>query len=371
MSRPVVVALIIAATLAALAAGGEAPASAATLSYGCSPPLPPTADQCPGWHTSPVTLYWAWSLGAVPVGGNCSKQTFSHDTAGLAVSCEVRDDQNKIAVTVVIKIDSTPPSITGMVPARPQDHDDWWNHPLGLSFIGTDATSGIASCDTVTYAGPDGAAVPVTGACRDNAGNTASRSVALNYDATPPGLTRLTAKPRDRSATITWTASADAVYSEVMRTPGVRGEPASAIYRGQARKITDRHLANGVRYQYTVSAYDAAGNAASATVRARPSSIYSLAPSRNARLKRPPVLRWPRVRHASYYNVQVFRGRHKILSAWPKVNHLRLHRTWSFNRRLERLTRGRYGWYVWPGLGSRTTGRYGRLIGHLHFYIVR
>jgi hypothetical protein len=272
---------------------------------------------------------------------------------------------------VTIKVDATPPSITGIVPGRPFDHDVWWNHPLPLSFVGADATSGIAPCDTVTYAGPDGAGVPVTGGCRDQAGNPATGSFGLNYDATPPGLARLKVKPGDRRATLTWTASPDTAYTEVVRTPGVRGAPASGVYHGVGAKFTDRHLKNGRRYRYTVSGYDAAGNAASAAVRARPSRIYSLRPRRNARLKHAPLLRWGPVRHARYYNVQLFRGRHKILSAWPRVNHLRLQASWIFDGHLERLTRGRYHWYVWPGYGLRARNRYGKLIGHRSFYMVR
>ena len=36
-----------------------------------------------------------------------------------------------------------------------------------------------------------------------------------------------------------------------------------------------------------------------------------------------------------------------------------------------RLTPGHYRWYVWPGLGSRADHRYGALIGHSSFSIVR
>jgi hypothetical protein len=69
--------------------------------------------------------------------------------------------------------------------------------------------------------------------------------------------------------------------------------------------------------------------------------------------------------------VQLFRGKHKILSAWPAVRHLRLHRTWRFHGRRRHLKAGHYRWFVWPGFGARAAHRYGPLVAHLGFYIER
>jgi hypothetical protein len=373
MRRPVALVLTVAAAFVTLGAAGTPAASAApTLSYGCSPPLPATPTNCYAWHTGPVKLAWDWSQTlAQPIGGNCTIQMFSQDTAGLSVSCEVQDllDLSTTKQTAVIRIDATPPSVADPAPARPPDHDGWWNHSVEFTFGGTDATSGIAGCDSVTYAGPDGPNAQVTGGCHDRAGNAAKRSFAFKYDATPPSLTALTAKPGDRTAILSWTASPDAVVSELVRTPGVGGAASSTLYGGPADTFTDSAVANGISYRYTVTIYDVAGNAASATAGAKPSSIYALSPARNARLRRPPVLRWPPVARAAYYNVQLFRGKRKILSRWPAVNHLRLHRTWTFHGRRWRLKPGRYRWFVWPGFGSRAAHRYGPLIGHLSFRI--
>jgi hypothetical protein len=115
-----------------------------------------------------------------------------------------------------------------------------------------------------------------------------------------------------------------------------------------------------------VTAYDAAGNAASVSVRTIPGALR---PAQGARLSRPPLLRWPRVRGAGYYNVQLFRGRRKVLSSWPARNSLQLHRSWNFRGHRLRLTRGLYRWIVWPGFGSRSAQQYGRRIGQSSFYI--
>jgi hypothetical protein len=69
--------------------------------------------------------------------------------------------------------------------------------------------------------------------------------------------------------------------------------------------------------------------------------------------------------------VQLFRGSTKLLSEWPTRAKLRLRRSWTYRDRRHRLTPGHYRWYVWPGLGSRADHRYGALIGHSSFSIVR
>jgi hypothetical protein len=82
-----------------------------------------------------------------------------------------------------------------------------------------------------------------------------------------------------------------------------------------------------------------------------------------------PRLEWRSVPGARYYNVQLFRGHRKILSAWPVGTHLKLRASWTFKGRRYRLTPGRYNWYAWPGFGSRSEHRYGRMITHKGFTI--
>jgi RTX calcium-binding nonapeptide repeat (4 copies) len=76
-----------------------------------------------------------------------------------------------------------------------------------------------------------------------------------------------------------------------------------------------------------------------------------LAPRDNAVVSRPPVLRWSGVSAATHYNVQLWRGNHKVLSRWPDRPRLELHRSWRFHGRSYRLSSARYRWYVWPGFG--------------------
>jgi hypothetical protein len=319
-----------------------------------------------------VLLSWSYDPGkAQPVASDsCQPQTFSTDNAGLRVSCEVQDlqDMSTTKKTAVIRVDVTGPTITGAASARPPDYDGWWNHPVALAFQGTDATSGIAACSNTAYSGPDSALAQVTGTCRDVAGNSSTSSFTVKYDATPPTLSGL--KPAQRSGRIalSWRPSPDAVRADVSRSPGSGAAARSVVYSGPAKTFTDTSVRIGVKYAYSVTVYDAAGNSASGTVTVRPSG---LTPAAGAQLEKPPLLRWEKERRARYYNVQLFRGRTKLLSAWPTHTHLKLRRSWTYRGRRHRLARGHYRWYVWPGLGSRADHRYGSLIGHSNFSIVR
>ena len=96
-----------------------------------------------------------------------------------------------------------------------------------------------------------------------------------------------------------------------------------------------------------------------------------LSPTAGARLDSPPRLRWTPVDRATYYNVQLWRGGRKILSAWPARTRFQVGTRWSFRGQSYRLTAGRYRWYVWPGFGPRSNARYGTLIGKRTFVIVK
>jgi hypothetical protein len=331
-------------------------AAADTLDYRCSPPVPATTAACAGWHTSAISVRWIWDQGLFEaIGGNCDPQTFSTDTAGTLVTCtigEIGNHSNSFTGNVTIKVDATPPTVIAATPDRPPDSNGWWTHPVVFTFAGIDATSGIGSCDQLTYSGPDSWTAGVTGTCRDLAGNSSSLTIPLKYDATPPSVGNVSAAPGDASASITWQPSADVVRSEVTRTPG---EASTRLFGGTISSFKDVGLQNGVTYTYRIASFDDAGNSSEATTTVVPKAI--------ARTKAPPLLKWRRIKRARYYNLQLFRGQHKILSAWPARSKLQLKTSWRFRGKLYRLKQGaRYHWYVWPGYGPRAARRYGALI---------
>jgi hypothetical protein len=359
------VVLVVVAVLFGGAVASAAHAAPPALQYACSP----APANCAGWYRSEVKLSWEWDdITASPRSGDCTERTFTADTTGTKVFCEVADDAtgDYTGRTVTVRVDRTPPSLTTLAFSRVPDRDQWFNSPVAFSFLGQDATSGIESCTTGAYGGPDGAGVSVTGSCRDNAGNASSGSFALNYDGTPPGAPALKALPGNHRVALSWSASPGA-EAEVVRL----GQPGGfkLLYRGPAAEYTDRKLRNGRRYRYVVTLIDQAGNRTADKESAVPTESALLKPASGAHVSRAPMLVWKPARRARYYNVQLVRRGTKILSTWPREPQLRLRGSWRFDGRLRRLVRGRYCWYVWPGFGARSERRYGRMLGRSCFIV--
>ena len=139
----------------------------------------PTCNQgsCVGWFNGagvPVAVSWSAPAGASLT--DCHFETITADTSGTNVSCGAyyAAQQQTVTVTVTVRRDTTPPQVTSVSPARAPDANGWYNHAVALTFAGSDATSGIASCDAPTYSGPDSGSATVAGVCRDAAGNTSA-----------------------------------------------------------------------------------------------------------------------------------------------------------------------------------------------------
>jgi hypothetical protein len=319
-----------------------------------------------------VTLKWDYDNTTAHVSeGDCSDHTFSADTRGTVIYCEVASDVTgaTFGYPVTIRLDRTSPILSAF-PERPPDYGTWFNHPVTVSFSGSDATSGIASCTSTPYAGPDGAGIQVAGSCQDVAGNVGTGSFTFNYDATPPPAPAVGAMPGNHSIALAWSTSADS-QAEVARLDG-EGAPV-VVYQGPGGGFTDGSLKNERRYRYMVTLIDQAGNRAASTASTVPTSANLLVPPKGSRIRAvpPPLLIWKPVRKADYYNVQIFRGRRKVLSSWPEQPRLQLKRRWRFGSKRYRLIPAKYCWYVWPGHGKRAKRDYGKRLGRSCFRIVR
>jgi hypothetical protein len=362
------------AALAGLMLGAPAAAEALppSITFKCTP----APDDCKGWYRSNVSIDWTViPPEAKDVG--CNDTTYTTDTAGTNEFCSASDpeDPDAAAVTVALrmKVDKTPPVVTGGQPARGADFNGWYNHPVAVAFGGSDLTSGISSCAAPTFGGPDGGAALVFGTCIDNAGNVSNPfGYALSYDATAPPLSDLEAATGDRRVTVTWKTTGETDSVQVMRTPGLGSEQASVVFSGPGRKFEDDRVANGRRYVYEVNVMDAAGNVEDRTVPATPGPhLVSPARLKAFRPGNPPVLRWTPVRRASYYNVQLFRNGRKVLSAWPTEASFRVKKRWTYLGQRRRLAPGRYRWLVWPGFGPRSKSDYGQRLGPKSFRVLR
>ena len=267
-----------------------------------------------------------------------------------------------------------PPRSSLSRPLASPDSNGWYNHPVAGTVSVVSSFSGIAYCTPTTYSGPATTTATVAATCTDNAGKTVTAvSAPFAYDATPPALSA-TATAGDQSVALSWQAGGDVApiaSVQVTRSGGTTAAAAATVYSGDGSGFTETHLKNGVHYTYTITARDAAGNVALQTVAATPAERL-LSPTADAHVAAPPMLIWTAVPGATYYNVQLFRADPtKLLSIWPKHASLQLRRTWRFDGRRYRLKPGKYRWYVWPGFGRRSAGRYGHMVGSGTFVVVR
>jgi hypothetical protein len=352
--RCLLLVLVLAASAALLPAA--APAASPTVTYTLTGP---TGDD--GWFVGPVRINWAVSSDAETA--TCPQvERLDADTTGTVRSCTVTNAEgSNTATTKTIKIDQTAPVNLAAAPARPPDAPPFYTAPVAITWSATDPTSGVASCTTTTYAGPDAPAAAPQGTCRDRAGNTtAPLALTFAYDATAPPLTNVVATANaDRTVALSWASDADGQTVSVTREPGA----ATLLDRAPAATthgLTDGPLAAGTTYTYTITLRDAAGNATTAAPQATtPAAVAASAAKTGAKGRR--TLRWKRRPGARYYNFQLFRSGRKLLSAWPTSNHYTLKTRWRYRGRTHKLQPGRYRWYVWPGYGPRSAHRYGKL----------
>jgi hypothetical protein len=190
-------------------------------------------------------------------------------------------------------------------------------------------------------------------------------------DTTPPGdVRRLVARAGNRVVRLSWALPGDPDFDHVAVLRSDASATEKRIYQGAGTRFTDRNVKNKIQYRYLVVAYDQAGNgAAGASVAAFPQRVLLTAPADAARVRTPPLLKWQRWPKAQFYNVQLFRGTTKVLSAWPKKTQFQLSRRWTYGGARRTLSPGTYRWYVWPAFGPRKKPEYGGVLGSSTFVV--
>lgn len=361
--------LLLAATLAvALVVVPTSAASPPTITY--------TIDGIAGtngWyrgssHGDNVILHWHVS-GATS--SNCVTDiTVPGPTTGHTETCTAWNGPDSTTVNTVIKIDAGPPTGVTLHIARRPDHKGWYNHPVGVTWSGSDATSGIAACTSVNYSGPEGAGVVVRGGCTDKAGNSTSTSIAIDYDATPPALSGISVGSAPGANVIRWKSS-EPTAKIVLRRAARASRRHVVLLQGPSSRFVDKRIQAGIEYVYTLRAVDQAGNGSEdATVVGLP-KVLTLRPLPYVPRAAPkPVLLWQRVGKARYYNVQLFRGTKRVLAAWPETHQLGVPEAWKWGGHHYSLAPGLYRWYVWAGFGPRSRAQY-RAVGSARFIVPR
>src|SRR6266851_3585864 len=249
-------------------AGNSASGGSFTFKYDATPPsVSVSLSRGPdsgGWYNHPVDFQASGSDNLSGI-ASCTSGTIG---GGGSASASCTDNAGNVGgAAVPVNYDASAPSIDSITFDRPPDSNGWYNHPVRVTFHGSDGGSGIASCTDVTYPGPDTTSTTVNGTCTDKAGNRAGgTSPAFKYDATPPTISNVGFDWDDGTATLTWTASPDTKAIEIDRTPGTAGPDPSAVFKGLASSFEDTGLTNKVKYVYTINGYDEAGNKASASV---------------------------------------------------------------------------------------------------------
>ena len=326
-----------------------------------------------GWYTKPVGVSINGGDGASGLAGCSGGGTYSGPDGGeitLAGTC-TDNAGNSGSGSIRLKYDGSPPAVTAAA-SRPPDANGWYNHEVQVAFSGTDPGSGVKECTPpVAYKGPDANPAKIVGQCRDNAGHLSQPvSVDLLYDGTAPARPKVTKRARGRAVALGWTAATDVVAIEVVRAPGLKTKKAEVLFRGKGGKLVDRKTRGGTRYWYEIKVYDQAGNVASTTVNAKPvAGLY--APAEGAVVRAPPLVAWDAVKGARFYNLQVWLGRVKVWTTWPKKPQLKLPPSWTFEGKRVRLHDGPYRVFVFPAFGTLKDPKFGKLVGQVRFVVKR
>jgi hypothetical protein len=276
-------------------------------------------------------------------------------------------------------ITSTPPPLSSSASAN----FSFSSSEAGSTFAcGLDA-GGTTSCESPkTFAGLGDGTHTFRVEAVDAAGNVDTTPAAYSWqiagvgpaitDTTPPGnVKRLKRNVTYRTLKLSWSRPSDSDFDhvEVFVSTSVKSLPRTPVYKGRASGYTNKRFRNGLYYRYAVVSYDHAGNASRGTAAVVPPSILLRSPGDGRRVHAPPLLVWARVSKATFYNVQLYFGAQKVLSAWPNSAKLKLPRSWRYEGRRFRLRNGSYRWYVWPGFGPRSKARYGQLLGQSSFKV--
>jgi hypothetical protein len=83
----------------------------------------PAPQDCSGWYLSNVSNDWTVLPSGAAVSG-CRDKTYTTDTAGTTDFCSANDRTATVTVELTIRVDKTPPVVTGGQPSRAADVSD-------------------------------------------------------------------------------------------------------------------------------------------------------------------------------------------------------------------------------------------------------
>lgn len=164
----------------------------ATLKLDKTPPMI-TASASPepnsyGWNNTDVTVTFDASDELSGVESVTKPVIVTTEGAEQNVNGEATDlAGNTATASVMVSIDKTPPTITASISPEP-NANGWNNTDVTVTFDASDELSGVESVTKPVTVTTEGAEQEVVGEAIDYAGNTATVSVGVNIDKTPPAV---------------------------------------------------------------------------------------------------------------------------------------------------------------------------------------
>jgi hypothetical protein len=225
-----------------------APAVSHTLS-----PEPNAED----WNRTDVTVTFAAKDddNGSGVAGVTPPVIVSSETAGLVVTGTAKDKADNVGTdAVTVRLDKTPPTISGAVTTSSANGNGWYNGPVTVTFTCSDALSGVATCpDPVILT--DNGVNTAKGTVTDKAGNEATAQIAgIKIDQEKPTLT--TAGVNVQGATFTVGSVPAATCTAADSYSGI----ASCVVT-----VTGGSSAGVGTFGYSAKAVDRAGNSTTIT----------------------------------------------------------------------------------------------------------
>jgi len=111
-----------------------------------------------------------------------------HPTSSNTLEIRLRGKPGASITVSIIGVDNDPPSIVETI-APPANNSGWNNTSVEIMFGCADATSGIASCPNPLSLASEGLNQIAAGTAFDRAGNSATATVQISIDKTPPTIT--------------------------------------------------------------------------------------------------------------------------------------------------------------------------------------
>ncbi|HVX41018.1 MAG TPA: vWA domain-containing protein [Gemmatimonadaceae bacterium] len=145
-----------------------------------------------GWYTSDVTVHWAVSDPETGVASSagCDDAALTQDSNGTTYICSATNGAGLVAAdTITIKRDTVKPTVTAAVTGT-KGGDGWYTSDVTVSWVTTYGVSGAGTstgCTTSTLT-TDTNGTPFTCTTSSAAGLTASASVTVKRDQTPPAI---------------------------------------------------------------------------------------------------------------------------------------------------------------------------------------